>query len=807
MSDVRLALRHLLRRPGFATVAILTLALGIGANAAVFTVSKGVLLMPLPYDRPEQVVVLSERTPQFPQISVTRYNFDDWRTRAQSFTGMAAFRPLNMTVTGTGDPERVPAKMITATLLPLLGIPLQHGRNFTEAEDKRGGPPVAIIAASFAARRFAGLDPVGKTLQLDNKPYTVVGVLPAHFELFQPANLYVPFGPWAATLPEDRGWHPGIFPVARLKDGVSVHDARVEMEAIAQALETQYPESNKNVRALVSVAQEQVVQNVRPALLLLTAAVALVLLIACANVANLLLARAVDRQKELAVRIALGASRWRIVRQLMVESVILGCVGGGAGLLVATWAVSLLATTAVTGLPRAHNISIDWSVALFAFALSAVTGLIFGIAPALQATHQPVQRSLNDEARGTTGSARTRSLRSTLVVAEIALALVLLVAAGLLLRSFSTLTRVSPGFVAENLFVVNLPLSPQKYGDPVRRTATVQRIVERMRALPGAEAAAVTTALPMAGAGATIHFNRAAYPPKGPDEYVMAGFRAATPEYLATLGVPLKRGRLLTESDRAGAPLVVVINESMAHQYFPDRDPLGQRIQLGTTPEPDLPTMEIVGVVGDMRQSFEMGSKAEMFIPYSQFPDPILTGMFLNTALVVRTTGDPGALTTSVRSALQELDPTQPLVNPRTMEGAMAGTVAQPRLQMTLLMIFAGVALALAVIGVYGVMAYTVSQRVPEIGVRMAIGASPAQIVRLVVREGARLAVLGITIGLVGAALAGWAMRGLLYDVKGHDPLTFVLAPVVLAAAALLACYLPARRAARISPTAALATR
>ena len=807
MSDVRLALRHLLRRPGFATVAILTLALGIGANAAVFTVSKGVLLMPLPYERPEQVVVLSERTPQFPQISVTRYNFDDWRARAQSFTGMAAFRPLNMTVTGTGDPERVPSKMITATLLPLLGIPLQHGRNFTEAEDKRGGPPVAIIAASFASRRFAGLDPIGKTLQLDNKPYTVVGVLPAHFELFQPADVYVPFGPWAATLPEDRGWHPGIFPVARLKDGVSVHDARVEMEAIAQALETQYPESNKNVRALVSVAQEQVVQNVRPALLLLTAAVALVLLIACANVANLLLARAVDRQKELAVRIALGASRWRIVQQLMVESVILGCVGGGAGLLVATWAVSLLATTAVTGLPRAHNISIDWSVALFAVALSAVTGLIFGIAPALQATHQPVQRSLNDEARGTTGSARTRSLRSTLVVAETALALVLLVVAGLLLRSFSTLTRVSPGFVAENLFVANLPLSPQKYGDPVRRTAMVQRIVERMRALPGAESAAVTTALPMAGAGATIHFNRAAYPPKGPDEYVMAGFRAATPEYLATLGVPLKRGRLLTESDRAGAPLVVVINESMAHQFFPGRDPLGQRIQLGTTPASDLPTMEIVGVVGDMRQSFETGSKAEMFIPYSQFPDPILTGLFLNTALVVRTTGDPGALTTSVRGALQELDPTQPLVNPRTMEGAMAGTVAQPRLQMTLLLIFAGVALALAVIGVYGVMAYTVSQRVPEIGVRMAIGASPAQIVRLVVREGARLAAFGITLGLVGAALAGWAMRGLLYDVKGHDPLTFVLAPVVLAAAALLACYLPARRAARISPTAALATR
>jgi predicted permease len=308
----------------------------------------------------------------------------------------------------------------------------------------------------------------------------------------------------------------------------------------------------------------------------------------------------------------------------------------------------------------------------------------------------------------------------------------------------------------------------------------------------------------MAGAGATIHFNRAAYPPKNPDEYVMAGFRAATPDYLSTLGVPLKRGRMLNESDRAGAPLVVVINESMARQFFPDRDPLGQRIQLGTSPDPQFPWMTIAGIVGDVKQSFEAGSNAEMFIPYAQFPDPILTGMFLNVALVARTANDPALLTTSVRTALQEIDPTQPLVNARTMQTSMATTVAQPRLQMTLLLIFAGLALALAAIGVYGVMAYTVSQRVPEIGVRMAIGASPSQIMTLVVREGAVLALVGITLGLIGAALAGWAMQGLLFDIDGHDPLTFVLAPVVLALAALLACYVPARRAGRISPLNAL---
>ena len=807
MRELRLAVRHLIRRPGFSVVAILTLALGIGANAAVFSVSHAVLLAPLPYERPEQIVILNERTPQFPQGSVTRYNYDDWRTRAKSFSAMGAFRPLNMTVSGAGDPERVPVKMITANLLPLLGVQLKHGRNFTAHEDQPGADDVAIVGAGFAARRFAGIDAVGEVVHLDNKPYTIVGVMPSHFELFQPADIYVPFGPWAATLPEDRGWHPGIFPIARLKDGVSIDDARVEMDAVCQALEAALPESNRNVRALVTRAQDLVVQNVRPALLLLSVAVAVVLLIACANVANLLLARAVDRQKELAVRVALGASRWRIVRQLMVESVLLGCVGGAAGLFVAMWAVSLLTATAIPGLPRAQNIAINWNVALFALALSGATGLVFGIAPALQAAQQPIRRSLNDEARGSTGSARTRSFKSALVVIETALALVLLVVAGLVLRSFSSLTRVDPGFPSDNLLIVNLPLSPQKYQDPVRRATTVERIVERVRALPGVKGAGITTALPMAGAGTTIHFNRAAYPPKGPDEYVMAGFRATTPGYLSMLGVPLKRGRLLAESDSASAPPVVVINESMARHFFPDRDPLGQRIQLGTEPAPEFPTMEIVGVVGDVSQSFETGSKAEMFVPYAQFPDPILTGMFLNVALVARTTGDPAGQTASVRAALHEIDRAQPLVNVRTMETAMAGTVAQPRLQMTLLVVFAAVALTLAAIGVYGVMAYTVSQRVPEIGVRMAIGASPSHIVQLVVREGATLALAGIVLGLIGAALAGWAMRGLLFNVEGHDPITFIAAPLLLALAAFAACYLPARRAARISPVTALGTR
>ena len=789
----------------FSAVAILTLALGIGANTAVFTVSNAVLLAPLPYDKPDDVVILNEQTPQFASLSVTRYNYHDWRTRAKSFSGMAAFRPTSMTVTGSGDPERVPAKMITATLLPLLGVAVERGRNFTDGEDRAGGENLTILSAGFAQRRFPGGDAIGRTFLLDNRPYTVIGVLPARFELFQPADVYVAFGPWASTLPEDRGWHPGIFPIARLKSGVTLEEAQVEMDTVARQLEAEFPESNRNSRALVTRAQDQLVQNVRPALRLLTGAVALVLLIGCANVANLLLVRAVDRQKEIAVRIALGASRLRIVRQLIVESLVLASAGGLVGLLLASWAVSLLTTTTVPGLPRAANIAVQWPVVSFAFGLALLTGIVFGLVPAIQATQQPIRESLNEEGRSGSASARHRRIRSSLVVAEIAVALVLLVGAGLLLRSFAALTRVSPGFKPEKLLVVSLPLSPLKYRDSVSRTAAVERIVSRTRALPAVQSASVTTMLPMAGAGATIHFNRAAFPPKGPEDYVMAGYRAVTPEYLATIGVPLRRGRLLEARDRAGAPPVVVINESMARQYFQGLDPVGQRMQIGTEPDPNFPTMEVIGVVGDVKQSFEAGSKSEFFVPYAQFPDPILTGMYLNVALVARVAGNPPAATPAIRAALLEIDPGQPLVNVRTMESAMATTVAQPRLQMILLLIFAGLAVALAMVGVYGVMAYTVSQRTTEIGVRMAMGASPSQVIGLVVGQGMALAMIGVAIGLAAAAIAARAVQSLLFvEARGFDVVTFAGAAASLMLAAAAACYLPARRAAAVSPATAL---
>ena len=804
MLDVRLAFRNLLARPSFSLVALLTLALGIGANTAVFTVVNAVLLSPLPYEDPSKIVILNETSPQLPNASVTRYNYDDWRERAKSFTAMGAYRPTSMTITGAGEPERVPAKMISATLLPLLGVSIEQGRGFSGQDDAAGAEGVAIVSTALAQRRFPSASPVGQSILLDNRAYTIVGVMPEHFELFQPADLYVPFGPWAATLPEDRGWHPGIFPIARLKDGVSIEQARVEMDTIARQLEAEYPDSNKATRVLVNRAQDQLVQNVRPALMMLLGAVTLVLLIACANVANLLLARAVGRQKEIAVRVAIGAGRARIIRQLVIESLVLACAGGAFGLLIAMWSVSLLSTTTL-GLPRAQTITVDWPVAGFTLALAMITGLLFGAVPAWQATRVDVRESLNEESRGGSSSVRHRRMRSMLVVAEIALALVLLVGAGLLLRSFSALTRVSPGFNPHNLLVINLPLSPRSYGDNVVRTAAVDRIVERVAALPGIARASISTMIPMAGPGATIHFNRAAFPPKGPEDYVMAGYRAVTPGYLSVLGVPLKRGRLIEARDRAGAPPVVVINESMAKQYFPGLDPLGQRMQIGTVPDPNFYTMEIVGIVGDVKQSFDAGSKAEFFVPYSQFPDPVLTGMYLNVALVARTTGDPATVVPSVRAALREIDPNQPLVNVRTMETAMAGTVAQPRVQMLLLLVFAAVAVALAIVGVYGVMAYTVSQRVTEIGVRMAVGASPRNVIGMVVRQGAWLALAGVALGLVGAAAAARAVQSLLFvEARGYDAITFAAAAVVLGIAALLASYIPARRAARVSPVSAL---
>jgi putative ABC transport system permease protein len=805
MQEIRHALRTLMARPGFTVVAIVTLALGIGANTAVYTVVHGVLLAPLPYDDPEEVVVLNETSPQFPNpISVSWQNYVDWRDRSTTFETVAAFRTAQMTLTGLGEAERVPARMVTSTLLPMLGVRLPLGRQFTDTDDAPGAEGVVILSHSMWQRRFSGVDAIGRTIQLDKNPYVIVGVLPPGFELFQPADIYLPIGPWAATLPDDRGWHPGILPVARLRDGATLQQARAEMETISRQLEAEYPQFNRETRALVQPIGDVLVQNVRPALLVLLGAVALVLLIACANVANLLLVRAVGRKKEMALRTALGGSRDRIIRQLVVESVMLAVIGGMAGVLIASWGVGALMTT-VTGLPREGRIELDVPVLLFAMLLSLATGIMFGLVPALQATRLDLREVLNEEGRGSSsGGVRHQRMRSTLVVAEIALALVLLVGAGVMLRSFAALQRVDTGFNAANLLVVDLPLSPTTYREDAPRTALVERIVTRVAAVPGVSGVTIATGLPMSGAGSSIYFNIASRPPQSPQEYRLAGYRAVTPTYFATLGIPLLRGRVMTDRDTAEAPRVGVINESMARQHFAGVDPIGQAFAIGTEADPSSPFIEIVGVVGDVRQSFETGAKAEYYLPYAQYPDPVLAGLYRNVSLVVRGATAALPLAPSIRAAIGEIDRDQPLVNVRTMEQAIGNTVAQPRLQTVLLTIFAFVAVALAIVGVYGVMAYTVSQRTQEIGVRVALGASHTDVVRMVVSQGLRLTVIGVVIGAAMAALVTRSLDTVFFKGGGADPVSFAAAAAMLAAAALTASYLPARRAARVSPIVAL---
>jgi putative ABC transport system permease protein len=807
MSDIRYAIRVLASRPGFAAVAILTLALGIGANTAIFTIVNAVLLRPLPFREPNRLVMLLERTTQISTMTASWQNYVDWRDQARSFDAVAAMRSLTMTVTGQGEPERVPARMVTATLLPMLGVAPLIGRTFVVDDDRPGAAGVVLITDALWRRRFGGdAGAIGRALMLDSQPYEIVGVLPPRFQLLQPADIFLPMGPWAATLPDDRGWHPGIFPIARMKAGIDVKLAQAEMDVISERLARQYPEFNHGVGADVKPLHDFAVQNVRQSLLLLVAAVGLVLLIACSNVANLLLARAVGRQKEIAIRTAIGASRGRIATQMLVESVLLAACGGVAGLLLATWSVPLLAALAGANAPGAGAIGIDPSALAFTIAISIATGLVFGLAPALQTTRVDVSAAINEGGRGGAAGTGHHRLRSLLVVAEMAMATMLLVGAGLLTRSLLELQEVSPGFNAAGVLVAEAPLSPVKYATAAQRNVFVDRLRARARDLPGVTFAEVATSPPFSGTGSTLAFNITGKPPRGPEEYIFTGYRAVSEGYFGALGVPLAAGRLFTNRDRDQSPPVAIVNETFVRKFLSGvpRRGVGARARLGTVPDDESPEMEIVGVVGDTKQAFEAATQPTMYVPYAQYPIDILAGMYRNMSIVLKTDGNPASLAASLRAVVADVDRDQPLVRVRTMDEAMAESVAQPRLRTTLLALFSAVALALSLIGVYGVMAYAVSERTHELGVRIALGATPGDIRTLVVGEGTRLAGAGIAIGIVGALAASRALGALLLGVSATDPVTFSLAAVVLAAAGVAAAYLPARRASRIDPVALL---
>jgi len=797
MADLKYALRTISRSPGFALAVVLTLALGIGANSAIFSVVHSVLLRPLPYGQPDQLVRIYGRYPEFGRTSTSLPDFQDWRAQSDSFDQMAARYNTAFVLTGEGEPERVVADRVTANFLTTFGVRPLLGRGFLPEEEKVGGDDrVVILSYGYWQRRFAGDERVvGRQIQLSGKPYLVVGVTPRNFRIERDVDLYAPARA-DTTLPR-RAEFMDVY--ARLKPGVTVQQADADLAGVLRHLAEEYPATNETIRSEVIGLQDDMVRSVKPALLAFMGAVALVLLIACANVANLLLARAATRDREVAVRAALGAGRGRLVRQLLTESVVLALVGGALGLALATWAVAAVRGTDVQFLPRQTEIGIDGTIVAFTVVLSIVTGLLFGLAPALRLGRGSLNTTLREGARGATGGSLAR-LRGALVLGEVAVALMLLVGAGLLIRSFDKLTRVDLGFDPSHVLTFNVTFPSAKFRDVTQVPGYYATLLERVKSLPGVEHAALSADLPMDGAS-YLSFNIAGRPDGPPQPGAapedMQPF-AVSPDYFATMHIPLKRGRLITAQDRAGTMPVAVISEEAVRRFFGDgRDPIGSRITFGN-PSDSSGWMTIVGIVGNIAQE---GVTAK---PYAQLYQAIDQAPTRGPFVSLRTDRDPLLLASSVRGAVRAVDPDLLVNDIQTLDDRVARNIARPRLSVLLLGGFSAIALLLAAIGIYGVMAYTVAQRTREIGVRMALGADPHKVKQLVVRQGMQPALIGVVIGLVAAFAATRLIASLLYGVSAVDPITFVLVPLFLIAVALLATYLPARRATRVPPTVAL---
>lgn len=799
LQDLRFGARMLLKNPAVTAIAVIALALGIGANSAIFSIVNAVLLRPLPFNDPDRLVFISETSQQVPNMSVSFPNFVDWATQNQVFDEMAIFRGQSFNLTGGDTPERIQGAQVSASLFTTLGVTPVYGRVFVDDEDRPGGNRVVLLSERLWQRRFGSApDMVGKDLILNGESYTVVGILPAEFQFPSPlTEMWASLGrvtdqPGMNT----RGNHPGIYSVGRLKQGTSLDQARAEMNTIASRLEQEYPDTNKGNGILVSMLYDQVVQNIRPALLVLLGAVGFVLLIACANVANLLLARAASRQKEISIRTALGAGRLRIVRQLLTESVLLSLVGGGLGLLLAYWGVGLLISASPPGIPRLNDAGIDLQVLGFAVGVSVLTGIVFGLAPAFQASKTDLNETLKEGGRSGASASRHR-LRSGLVIFEVAVSLVLLIGAGLMIKSFLRLQQESPGFDPANVLSMQISLPVTKYTNEQQRRAFSQQLLERVETLPGVHSAGVINPLPMGGGGWQTGFVVEGLPAPGPGEVPSTDIARISADYFDVMRIRLLKGRYFTRQDTETAPRVAIVDETFANRYWPEEDPLGKRIKLGG-PQSTEPWLTIVGVVNHVKNyGVDQDSRVETYIPYVQSPTTGLT-------LMVRADGDPTALTSAVRSRIKEVDSDLPIYNVNTMEQLLANSVAPRRLSMFLLTVFAAVALLLAAVGIYGVMSYSVTQRTHEIGVRMALGAQKGHILKQVVGHGLRLTAIGLAIGLAASFLVTGLMSSLLFGVKATDPLTFAGIPLVLAVVALVATYIPARRATKVDPMVAL---
>jgi len=798
LQDVRYAARMLRRQPGFAFVAVLTLALGIGANTAVFTVVNGVLLRPLPFREPGRLVQLFHGRNGRLSMTYSPPNFIDVTTQSGVFSGATAMTPSSANMTGTGDPQLIDGANVTASFFNVIGVVPPLGRGLVDADGEGSGADVVVISDRLWRRQLgARPDVVGLPLRMDGKVFTIVGVAPADLNVPAGADYWRPLVFKPRDVSEAARGAQWVGAIARLKPGVDLSQANAAMGLVAARLSRDSPRTNKDRVMSALGLQDRIVRNIRPALLILLGAVTLVLLVACVNVANLLLARANGRTREVAVRAALGAGRWRLVQQFLAESFVLGLAGGVAGLAVAFWATRALIAMGPASIPRLGEVGVDLRVLVFTIAIAVTTSLVFGLVPALTATGGMVARFVSTAGRGTVSSGHTR-IRRMLVVCEMALAVVLLIGAGLLIRSYQRIGMVNPGFSADHLLTFTVALPEQKYKTSADAGRFMRDLVARVGEHTGVEHAAGVFGLPLDDTfGASSSFTRPGETDSA--DSPTAGMRIVTPDYFSTMKIPLKSGRAFDAHDDENGPEVVAINEEAARRYWPNVNPLGQQLHLGVRlAEARSGLKTIVAVVGDVKaRSLDTTVAPEVYVPYAQHQVDSLT-------IVVRTAGDPMAFVPMARADLASLDRDLPLAAVRTMDDVIGRSIAERRFTMLLLAAFAAVAVVLAAIGVYGVLAYLVSQRTQEIGVRLAIGATPGDVVRLFVREGAALTMVGVAGGLAGALLVTRALSTLLFGVTTTDPLTFAAVAGTLAIVALLACYLPARRAGRVDPMAAL---
>jgi putative ABC transport system permease protein len=803
LQDMRYGFRVLAKRPGFTAVAVLALALGIGANTAIFSVVNAVLLRPLPYKEPERLAVVWETVSQAGQEmnkrnEVAMGNFRDWRAQNQVFEQLAALSYASVNMTGIAEPERIQGAVVTTNLFQVLGVEPAAGRSFLPEEEKVGGPRVVVLSQGLWQRRF-GADPtlLGRTLTLNGNQFTVVGIMPPAFQLQFPSSMQVDM--WLPMRIDasdtDRQAHY-LYVLGRLKPGASIEQAQAGMTSIVGQLQGQYPETNADRGANVVALHKQLVGNVQPYLYVLFGAVGFVLLIACVNVANLLLARVAARYKEVAIRIALGASRWRMIRQLLTESLMLSTLGGLLGLLLAYWGIDLLIALTPPDVPRLNEIGLHGPVFGWTLLISLLTGVLFGLAPALQASKPDLNESLKESGGRTSGGLSRSRLRNLLVVSEVALALVLLIGAGLMIKSFMRLQQVNPGFKPKNLLTMNISLPRQKYKEKQQANIFFDQLFERVKALPGVESVGGIDPLPLSDSSETTGFVFEGGPALAPADRPEVGDHVITADYFRAMRIPVLKGRSFNEQDREETPRAVVINEAMARRYWPNGDAIGKRI--GFDEADKQIWWEVVGIVGNVRhQSLDAEAKPEVYFPYRQSPRNFMT-------VVVRTSSDPSLLVSALRDQVLAVDRDQPVFDIKTMEQRIAKSVAPSRFIMLLLAVFSALALALSAIGVYGVMAYLVSQRTHEIGIRMALGAQARDVLRMIVRQGMTLAVAGVVLGLIAAFALTRLMSSLLYEVTATDPLTFACVSALLMMVALLACYIPARRATKVDPMVAL---